>query len=100
MPKHYAILQKWDGEDSETLCLQYPEEKKQECERMFKSLRATAAKKKQPVSYRIVELPGEMDYDGKSEVDRRKREGIKSIIITQGKIYDDVPVHLQIDKKG
>jgi len=100
MYKHYAILQKWDGEEMETLCLQYPTEKKQECDRMFNSLRKTAAKKKQPVTYRIVELDGEMDYDGKDEVDRRKREGINSIIITQGKIYDDVPVHLQVDKKG
>jgi len=95
---YYAILQKWEGENAETLCMEYPIDKKKECERMFSSLRKCAYKKKQPCDYRIVELDGEIQYPEKSEVDRRKALGVQNIIITNGKVYDDVPTHrLQID---
>jgi len=96
--KHLAILQKWDGDDAETLCMEYLMERKEECDRMIKSLIREAYKKKHPVRYRLVELDGELQYPGKSEVDRRKAMGVQNIILTGGKVYDDVPTsRLQID---
>jgi len=98
MAKYYVILQKWEGDDTESLCMEYQPEHKDECDRMFQRLRLVAAKKKQPVTYRIVELDGELQYPGKEDVDRRKALGVQNVIITNGKVYDDVPTsRLQID---
>jgi len=98
MPKYYAILQKWEGEKTDSLCMEYQPDKFDECVRMVESLRRTANQKKQPCIYTMIELDGELDYPGKADVDRRKALGVQNIIITNGKVYDDVPTHrLQID---
>ena len=34
---------------------------------------------------------------GKELYDRRKRLGVERVIISQGKMYDDIPIHVQRD---
>lgn len=98
---YYAILQRWEGERTETLCMEYPSEKKEECMRMFQSLKKEAHKAKHQVSYRLVELDGEMQYTGKKLQDWRKENEVDRIIIADGKIHEDIPVYVQKDlKKG
>lgn len=98
---YYAILQKWEGERSESLCMEYPAEKKDECLRMFKSLKKEAYRAKHPVTYRLVELDGDMKYTGKRLQDWRKDNEVDKIIIANGKIHEDIPLYVQKDlKKG
>ena len=99
MPMHFAILQKWDGESQESICMEYPEEKKEECLRMVEGLRRSAKKNKYPVKYRLVELDGVMNYEGRKEDEDRKRNKVDRIIVTNGKIIDDIPLYVQRDLK-
>jgi hypothetical protein len=97
---YYAILQRWEGEPTDTLCMQYPAEKKDECQRMFESLKKEAYKQKHPVTYRLIELDGEMQYAGKELQDWRKKNNVDKIIIANGKIHEDIPLYVQKDMKG
>jgi len=96
---HYAILQRWPGDKAETLAMEYPPDKEDECKNMFYAMRKSAFKLKHPVEYRMVELPGEIQYPGKEEDDRRKALGVKQIIIAQGLIHDIIPYEVQKDIK-
>jgi hypothetical protein len=96
---YFAILQRWEGEPAETLCMEYPAEKNDECLRMFQSLKKEAYKAKHPVTYRLVEMDGEMNYANKDLVEWRKKNNVDRIIITNGKIHEDIPVYVQKDLK-
>jgi len=96
---YFAILQRWDGEKAESLFMEYPFDKKAECMRMLESVRRDAYQNKDPVTYRLIELDGEMQYEGKETVERRKREGVDQIILTGGKIHENVPLYIQKDKR-
>jgi hypothetical protein len=76
----YAILQKWQGEDTFTLLLQVPENKETECKGMLERLRKEAYKKKQPVEYKMVELDGFVETPNFTSNDEKERK----IIIPSG----------------
>jgi len=97
--KHLAVMQRWDGEKQQTICLEYPMEKKDECLRAFETLKKDAHKRKFPVTYTLIEIEGEMQYIGKDIVDFRKKHNVDRIIIANGTIYDDIPVYVQRDMK-
>ncbi len=94
---YYAILQRWEGEQSDTLCLEYPLDKKDECMRMYSGLVKDAHLQKDRVVYRIVELDGELQYPGKDLQDWRKKNNVNRIIIANGKIHEDIPSFIQKD---
>jgi len=77
--------------------MEYDWDKKAECERQLAGLQKEAYVNKHRVTYRIIELDGEMQYEGKELYDRRKRLGVERVIISQGKMYDDIPIHVQRD---
>jgi len=97
---YYAILQKWQGEKTDNLLLEFDYDKKGECERTLDVLRKTAYTNKTPVEYRMIELDGEMQYEGKELHDWRKRNKVERIMIQQGEIYEDIPTYVQKDIKG
>ena len=94
---HFAILQRWEGDNSETVCLEYQHEMKEECVRMFEHLCMMSYKLKHHVTYRLIELDGEMQYPGKDMVDFRKKNDVHQIIVANGRVYDDIPVYVQRD---
>lgn len=97
MKKHLAILQRWDGDNSESLLFQYSIEKELEAKSMYEKLKKEAKKKKMPVTYRMIELDGEIQYEGKAEDEMRKSLGVKQIIIQDGKIHNVIPHATQKD---
>jgi len=74
--------------------------KKDECGRMFEALRKDAYKRKFDVTYRLIELDGEMQYAGKEMVDFRKKNNIDRIIIANGKVYNDIPLYIEKELKN
>lgn len=96
---YYIILQRWEGEDTESSCMEYPPEKKDECMRMFTSLKKNAYQHKDRVEYRLVELDGEMQYAGKALQDWRKKNKVDKVIIQGGQITDNIPHLIEKDIK-
>ena len=85
----YLILERWPGDSAENLLFQFQTEP--EAKRMFTSLKTDANKNRSPAQYRMVELEGEVQYEGKAAHDERKALGVKQILIQDGKIYNIMP---------
>jgi len=76
---HFAILQKWKGDDTFTLLFQAPKEKEDELDNTLLRLRKDAHKRKVPVEYKKVELDGLIEAPI-----TEKDQGKRKIVISQG----------------
>lgn len=84
----YIILETWPGQDETVLC---EFENEFQAKQVFEGLMSERKKTKSPVLYRMISLDGELDFEGKQEIQERKTLGVDKILIQDGKIYNIMP---------
>ena len=95
MSNHLAILQRWEGDDTETLCVQYPKEREEECLNVFNDMKKNAYKRKLPVTYRMIELDGKIEMPNIGKPPSQQPE--RKIILPFGR-FKDAEIYLEEDK--